>query len=254
MTLPRGLRAVRGVGGALAFAAPEVEAWVRGALGRGEGLYEAATRDAATTLHGRGPVPVVATPRGSWVVRRYRRGGRVAAPLLGDRYLRLGIARPVREARASDEARRRGLATPRVLAGAVYPAGAFYRADLVTEFVPDAVELARLLFTEERDPAEREEALAGVGRLIARAAAVGVEHRDLNARNVLIERHAGGTLPLLLDLDRCRVCPAGTSVRPDTMRARLERSLRKHERASGRPLAAAEWAALARAAAGPGAA
>ena len=48
MTLPRGLRAVRGVGGALAFAAPEVEAWVRGALGRGEGLYEAATRDAAT--------------------------------------------------------------------------------------------------------------------------------------------------------------------------------------------------------------
>src|SRR5204863_45148 len=86
-----------------------------------------------TPVFGRGPVPVLATPRGRWVVRRYHRGGRVAA-LLRDRYLRWGSSRPLREAHVSGELLRRGIPTPRVVAGAIYPDGAFYRADLMTEF------------------------------------------------------------------------------------------------------------------------
>jgi 3-deoxy-D-manno-octulosonic acid kinase len=240
--LPDGIHEVRGAGGA-AFAAPEVEAWVRSALTRGESLHDVAWREADSLLHGRGPVPVVSTSRGDWVVRRYRRGGRIG-PLLGDRYLRFGLARPLREARASCELRRRGIPTPRVMAGAVYPAGAFYRADLVTELVPGAVDLARLLFEQDRAPDERVEALTGVGRLLARTAAAGIEHADLNAKNVLVERLPGGTIPLLIDLDRCRVHPPGMRAEPDEMLARLERSLRKHGRRTGRPLQAAEWSAL----------
>jgi 3-deoxy-D-manno-octulosonic acid kinase len=248
--LPSGLQAVRGEGGAEAFTTPEVEAWVRGALERGERLHDAASRQADAVLQGRGPVPVVTTARGRWVVRRYRRGGRVAAPLLGDRYLRIGLPRPLREARASHELRRRGIPTPRVMAGAVYPSGAFYRADLVTEYVADAVDLARLLFEEQRTRRERADAMREVGRLIARTAAAGVEHADLNAKNVLLEPRRGGPLPLFLDLDRCRVLPPGIRADSGRMLARLNRSLRRHEHRSARPLQPEEWAVLAASASG----
>jgi 3-deoxy-D-manno-octulosonic acid kinase len=220
-----------------------VEPRVRGALERGERLHEAAAREARVVLRGRGPVPVVSTTRGRWVVRRYRRGGHVAR-LLRDRHLRLGLARPLREVHASAEVRRRGIPTPRVVGGAVYPAGPFYRADLMTELVPDAVDLARLLFEEDRSADDRVQALTGVGRLIARTAAAGVEHADLNASNVLVETVPGGSIPLLLDLDRCRVSPPGLRGGPDPMLARLRRSLRKHGRRTGRTLSAREWSAL----------
>ena len=250
MRLPPGLAAVTGADGTAAFVAPELEAWVRTVVGRGERLHEAAARQADELLHGRGPVPVVTTSRGRWVVRRYRRGGRVAAPLLGDLYLRVGLARPLREVRASSEVRRRSIPTPRVMAGAVYPAGPFYRADLVTEFVADARDLARLLFGEERACADRARVLEGVGRLIARTAAAGIEHVDLNAKNVLVEDQTGGPTPLLLDLDRCRILTPGLGVEPGAMLARLIGSLRKQERHTRRIIAAEEWAALSRTARG----
>lgn len=244
MRLPDGIHEVSGPRGAAAFTVPEVEAWVRGALERGETLYQAASAQAEALLQGRGAVPVLSTPRGTWVVRRYHRGGRVAAPFLGDRHLRLGLARPLREARASGEVRRRGIPTPRVVAGAVYPSGAFYRADLMTEFVPDAVDLARLLFGQDHEPADRAEVLTGVGRLIARTASAGIEHADLNAKNVLIERLPGGSIPLLLDLDRCLVFPPRVRADPERMLARLTRSLRKHQGRAEYPIQDREWAAL----------
>ena len=250
MRLPSGLQAVKGPGGTQAFATPEVEAWVRGALQRGEHLHEAATRQADTMLQGRGPVPVLTTPRGRWVVRHYQRGGRLAAPLLNDRYLRVGLPRPLREALASDEVRRRGIPTPRVMAGAVYPAGAFYRADLMTEFVADAMDLAHILFQQDRTRRERSDVLREVGRLVARSAAAGVDHADLNARNVLVEQQRGGPLPLFLDLDRCRVLPPGIRADPRAMLDRLIRSLRKHEGQHARPVAAEEWAVLSASSAG----
>jgi 3-deoxy-D-manno-octulosonic acid kinase len=230
--------------GALAFAAPEVEAWVRRALADAGRLYEAALAHAEFSLEGRARVPVVHTPRGRWVVRRYHRGGRVAGPLLRDRYLRVGRPRPLVEASASHETRRRGIATPRVMAGAVYPIGPFYRADLVTEFVANGGDLARALFHDARPPAERSEILRTVGALIARAAAAGIEHADLNAKNVLLDSTAGGATPLLLDLDRCRVLPPGMAGDPIPMLERLERSLRKHADRTGKPLGNAEWTSL----------
>ena len=243
MRLPSGLASVDGFGGAQAFATPEVEAWVRGALGRGEELHEAATRQADGMLQGRGPVPVLTTSRGRWVVRRYHRGGWIG-PVLHDRHLRMGLPLPLREARASHEVRRRGIPTPRVMAGAVYPSGLFYRADIMTEYVANAVDLAHLLFKEDRSRRDRSDVLREVGRLLARSAAAGIEHADLNARNVLVERERGGPQPLFLDLDRCRVLPPGVRADPRIMLARLFRSLRKHESQSARPLAPEEWSVL----------
>jgi 3-deoxy-D-manno-octulosonic acid kinase len=132
------------------------------------------------------------------------------------------------------------------MAGAVYPKGVFYRADLVTEFVADAADLTYLLFEEERSGPERADVLEEVGRLLARTAAAGVEHLDLNAKNVLVAQRSSGALPLLLDLDRCRVLPSGTRVDPRAMLKRLYRSLRKYETESGHLLGAGEWSVLSR--------
>lgn len=227
-----------------AFAAPEIEAWVRTTLVSGRRLYEAAALEAVAVLEGRGPVPVVSTELGHWVVRRYRRGGWLAAPLLGERYLRLGVERPLREAEASAEARCRGIATPRVVAGAVYRNGPFYRADLITEFIADASDLVDTLFRAEHSDSERAEILYGVGKLVGKSAAAGIEHRDLNARNVLLERGLYGFVPLLLDLDRCRVLPPGVAGNPAPMLKRLVRSLRKHSKLTRKAIGLSEWRVL----------
>ena len=133
MRIPPGFEAVSGVS-ARGFARPEAVAWVEQALGRWGTLHRASRHESdVIEFTGRGTVRAVPAPdgEGRWVVRRYRRGG-MLAPLLGDRYLRRGEPRPLRETRASEAARRSGIATPPVIAGVIYPAGAWYRADLVT--------------------------------------------------------------------------------------------------------------------------
>jgi 3-deoxy-D-manno-octulosonic acid kinase len=156
----------------------------------------------------------------------------------------VGLARPLREASASHEARRRGIATPRVMAGAIYPSGPIYRADLVTEYVANGGDLARALFHDDLTGGERMQILRSVGALVARAAAAGIEHADLNAKNVLLDRSAGEPMPLLLDLDRCRVLAPGVRGDPALMVERLTRSLRKHAERSGRGLGQGELATL----------
>ena len=266
MRSPPGYERVEGRAG-WAFALPEARDRVREVLAAGLTLRSwAAGHPEALVLRGRGAVHVVPAPHGRWVVRPYRRGGAVAGPLLGDRFPVGPPPRPVAEAVASAEVRRRGIPTPRVVAGAVYPAGLFYRADLVTEYVPDTSELAEILFgARGREQETRTAALVEAGRLLARLARAGLEHADLNARNILLgrppDRHARVTRgtpagdaaaprALLLDLDRCRVGREGVPLSPARMLARLERSLEKIGGRSDRPLDPAERARLRAAVAG----
>jgi hypothetical protein len=129
LKLPAGLAPVQGSVG-WGFATAQARGWVQDALQRGDMLRSvAAAHPDPLELVGRGPVHALPAPDGGrWVVRPYLRGGVLAAPLLGDRHLRVGTARPVAEASASAEVSERGIRTPRVVAGAVYPSGAFCRA------------------------------------------------------------------------------------------------------------------------------
>ena len=250
MKVPDGFVPVGGMA-ADGFARPEAAEAIRHELVRWGSLARAGAHAADTLrLQGRGAVYAVPAPDGGrWVIRRYRRGGWMA-PLLGDRYLRRGPGRPLVETRASEAARARGIATPRVVAGVVYPSGAFYRADLVTEWVPDAQDLASLLFPADGGsaagaPYDPRALLAGAGMLAVRLARAGIRHRDLNAKNVLVA--PPGAEPdarfLVLDLDRATVhAPGSLDVRP--MGARLERSLRKFERGMGRQVPDDAWHAL----------
>lgn len=244
VALPAGYVAVE-AGGLWGFAREGDAAWVARTLSDGSSLAAwAAGRPRAETRTGRGAVHVVDAPAGAngdrYAVRHYRRGG-LMAPLLGDRYLAVGTPRPLVELMAATAARGRGVATPAVVAGTVRPAGLFYRADLVTEYVP-GYDLARVLW-EDAAPWTAAEALEAAGRFVARVEHAGLRHPDLNARNLLLDPVPGATVHVL-DLDGARMVAAGGA--DDRMRRRLRRSLHKLERAYGRPLSGEAWAALHR--------
>ena len=159
--------------------------------------------------------------------------------VFGDRFLRAGRPRSFIELENNARIEALGFATPRIVAAAVYPNGVLYRADLVTEFVPDAPTLAEVLLggTDTgtgRTPREvRREALACAAHLITRLSEAGVGHRDLNARNILIAREGPHVHAVLLDLDGCRVAGPSDPVDAGGLRRRLARSIRKLERTQG---------------------
>lgn len=240
------------------FAWDDAREWAEEALERfGTLAAWAESAPEARRLTGRGTVLVVDAPapgpdaRARWVVRHYLRGGAVAA-LLRDRYLDIGTSRPERELEASSAARARGLPTPAVVAGASYAAGAMrYTADLVTELVPDSMDLARVLFEAEGGPADdgsavpsRGDALRATGALLVRAATAGVRHADLNARNVVLRHGDDGVEAYLVDLDRGRIRDTPRPGDARAMRDRLARSLRKLGRGYGKPLGDEDWQAL----------
>ncbi len=237
--------------GVRAFGVRAVLPWLRGTLAAGLTLTQwASAQPGAQRRRGRGRVDVVAAPapgpdgRARWAVRHYWRGGAVAAPLLRDRYVATGDPRPFRELDASHQARRRGIPTPAVVAGAVYPAGIFYRADLVTELIPDGSDLAEILFGPSPPlPEVSRSALEAAGHLVRRLEEARIHHPDLNAKNIFLGRGDGGSAHLL-DLDGCRVLDARALIRSGPMRRRLERSLRKFEGRAGRPLGTDAWSAL----------
>jgi 3-deoxy-D-manno-octulosonic acid kinase len=235
-------------GAAEAFALGGLSEWAGSVLAGGTLHAWAGARPGAIELRGRGAAYSVAAETGDavrWVVRHYRRGGAVAS-LLGDRYLAVGTPRPWTEARASAEARARGIPTPHVVAGAIYPAGLFYRADLLTEEVAEARPLAGVVFgPDAANPAGRAAALRAAGRLARRLSDARVVHRDLNANNILLVGAEGPFEAHAIDLDGCRTLPLDGPPVGRSMIRRLERSLRKLGGRAGSELTDGDWASLA---------
>lgn len=168
-------------------------------------------------LGGRGQAFLVRAPCGPAVLRRFVRGG-WAAPLLGDRYPGWSPARSrgFREFRLLSELRRLELPVPRPLAASFEPAGLFYRAGLLTEFIPRAQTLAELAAALPRSD------WLALAETLRRFFQAGLHHPDLNAHNLL--RDQSGQWHLL-DFDRATLGPKPAQAAP--MLARLERSLNK---------------------------
>ena len=235
-------------GKSIVVARNEVLDWARSALERAGTLYDyAAGCEGARVMQGRGPAYCIDGPAGACVVRHYRRGGEVAR-WLGDRYVHAGEPRPLRELRASEEVRRRGIDTPVVLALAIYPAGAFYRADIATAFVPGAQDMAAALFgPASLEGADRLAAWAAAGALLRTLGERGVAHADLNLKNVLLDTSVQPFRVFLLDLDRCRVTGRLTALARLGMLRRFRRSAAKWAKMAGRTITDEERRAFERA-------
>lgn len=170
---------------------------------------------------GRASVAIVTAGEERWVLRHYRRGGFMAR-ISHDSYLWLGEARTrsFAEWRLLAELRRRGLPVPAPIAARYVRGLLTYRADLITEHLPDSRTLADAI-TGAQLPREQ---WSAVGQTLAVFHREGVHHADLNAHNIMVE-HAVAPRVYLLDFDRGRIEPRG-SWEQDVL-ARLRRSLEK---------------------------
>ncbi|MCW8886344.1 MAG: 3-deoxy-D-manno-octulosonic acid kinase [Motiliproteus sp.] len=130
------------------------------------------------------------------VWRHYRRGGLVSR-FSEDSYLWQGMTktRPWQELNLTADLYARGLPVPRPLAAQIIREGLFYRADLLTERLPKVRSMAQQL---AKAPAETP--WVRIGQIIARFHAVGLDHVDLNIRNILV---ADDQQVFLIDFDRC---------------------------------------------------
>ena len=180
-------------------------------------------RDAVTgQAPGRGESLFVQAGDQAWVLRHYRRGGLVAR-LSAEHYVWTGPERnrAFRECRLLATLFERGLAVPQPIGACAWRAGARYQAALITRRIEGARPLASLI--QAPDAATRHDALlSACGRMIRRFHDEGLDHVDLNARNILIDDRK---TPWLIDLDRCRLRRAGRWQAGNL--ARLERSLEK---------------------------
>ncbi len=134
------------------------------------------------------------------VWRHYKRGGLVAK-LSEDRYLWSGLkqTRAYQEFALTEILRQRGLPVPRPIAAQVIREGLSYRADLITERLADVKSMAQRLESDLHHFPWHE-----VGKTIAKFHTIGLDHVDLNIRNILLNSH---DRVYIIDFDRCRFRP-----------------------------------------------
>jgi 3-deoxy-D-manno-octulosonic acid kinase len=188
-------------------------------------------------VRGRGGTTLFEHGGRRFVLRHYRRGG-IAAHLSADRFLWSGEARarPVRELQLNLRLHAAGLPVPLPVAARYERDGVRYRADLITELLPDTVSLAAALARHDLGLS----VWAAVGRCIRAFHDYGLCHADLNAHNILLN---SAEQIFLIDFDR------GTRRTPGLWRdanlARLRRSLDKLEdHRSPRRFDDAQWQCL----------
>jgi 3-deoxy-D-manno-octulosonic acid kinase len=157
-----------------------------------------------------------------WVLRHYRRGGLIAR-ISQDRYIWSGEdrVRAFAEWRLLFYLAQRGLNVPKPVA-AFYRRGGLrgltYRCDLITQRIAHTQALSAALASN----ALAEPVWRAIGAAIAQLHHHGVDHADLNAHNILLDR--GGKISVI-DFDRGRLRAPGAW--PPGNLARLQRSLAK---------------------------
>lgn len=159
---------------------------------------------------------------GHWLLlRHYRRGGLVGR-LIADRFLRepRPRSRAMAEFALLQRMRGWGLPVPRPAAARWQAAGPLhYRADILLERLDGAQDLAHTLRQRALAAAEWQ----AVGAAIAAMHAHGVDHADLNCRNLMHDPQSGAVW--IIDLDRGAVRAPGRWQAANL--ERLRHSLRK---------------------------
>jgi len=155
------------------------------------------------------------------VLRHYHRGG-VAAKFSSDQFLWTGInrTRAVAEYRLSEWMYSQGLPVTEPLGARVQRHGIYYTCDLITRLHPNSKTLAQLLADTTEENVWYE-----TGNAIGKIHQLNIWHSDLNAHNILIDKH---NQVKLIDFDRCKR-RSGQRWKAQNL-DRLRRSLNKLQR------------------------
>lgn len=189
---------------------------------------------------GRGSIAILRTDHERWVLRHYRRGGLVAK-VWNDRYLWTGAdrTRSFAEWRLLAQLRALELPVPKPIAARYVRNGLTYRADLITQMLPNTITLAQAVVTSDLEAGAWDE----IGRTIASFHRHGVHHADLNAHNILLS--AAGSIEesraevYVLDFDRGRIRARGAW--EQQVLKRLRRSLEKVCAQAGKSFETEQW-------------
>ena len=156
------------------------------------------------------------------VLRHYHRGGLIGR-INKDLFLRqpVGKSRAMREFHLLQWMHDQGLPVPLPYACRFVPSGLFYRTDLMMERIMDTRTLAEAL----RAAPLPQQTWHRIGAVVARLHGLGVDHTDLNCRNILLD--AAGQV-WLIDFDKCHRRAAGNWTGGNLLR--LKRSLEKERR------------------------
>ncbi len=153
------------------------------------------------------------------VLRHFHRGGLVGR-VNRDLYLRVPAAksRSMREFDLLREMHGEGLPVPIPVAARYVPVGPFYRADIITQRIPNAAPLQDVL----GERALSVQIWRAIGAQIRTLHDHGVFHSDLNCRNILID---GQDRVWFIDFDKCEKREPGPWRQANL--ERLHRSLTK---------------------------
>ena len=162
-----------------------------------------ATPDEPPRHFGRAGLHAVSLAGGDALIRSYRHGGLLRG-LTGDRF----VSRPPRpfvELAVTVAARERGLATLEVLAALVARgAGPWYRGWLVTRELKNVRDLWAVL-QHEFSRELKQSLIRRVGRSLRFMHASGIDHADLNLRNILVPDGQACPEIYIIDFDRARL-------------------------------------------------
>jgi 3-deoxy-D-manno-octulosonic acid kinase len=138
----------------------------------------------ALAITSRGQTWRIQTADKTYVLRHYHRGGLVAKYAF-DRYLWLGLmrTRAWREYQLLVKLQEFNLPAPRPLAARVQQQGWFYRADLITNCIPNSRALSRILVEHTLDTTLWQ----SIGACIRAFHRRNIYHVNLNVHNILLD-------------------------------------------------------------------
>ncbi len=170
---------------------------------------------ARATARGRGTTPVIPVNRDlQMILRRYRHGG-IFAALTGTLFW--GPQRALRELDVTARAEASAAPVPHALCLVLWPvAGPLWSALIGTRMESQSLDLLEALRLPE-DRGARRRLVCEVGGAVRRLHDAGVEHHDLQLRNILVTRETQRRI-VVVDLDRARFHVRGTM--PPNRRAR----------------------------------
>jgi len=192
------------------------------------------------TVQGRGDYPVAnikssAGRETEVIVRVYRRGG-LSALVLPDMFT--DARRPLNELVLTEKGRADGVPLPEILGLQIkWVLPFFYRARIVVKKIPDTVTLEQTLVSLVKENWFNKELhikkinlVAALVQAIRQLHNAGINHRDLNIRNILIKQSGIDFTAYIIDLDKSEYETGKTGLaldkRSDNL-IRLNRSLDK---------------------------